>query len=430
MRFNPWWLGCALVASFGSAQTRLGLHEVAPDVYVYTDGDSSGENPATTNSLIVVSPEAVLVGDGLGTEAKTRALLAAIRGVSEAPIRYLVNASWHGDHTGGNHLFDGAVIIAQREARDALLEVYASRPDSVRAPPSISYDDHLTLQVGEIEVRLLHLGRAHTAGDTVIYLPGKGVAFMSEVFFHGQFPGLRSAYPSEWLQTIDRASELEADVFIPGHGVLVDGGHMREQLLAMRAELASMILEVEALVDRGVPRDALMSHEPLRDYAKLINAERNLPIAVERIARELAGELDASSEAAIRAARARSNRAIANHDAATVASFWTEDYHVTTSRSDQTAGRASNQESFQAHFDALPDVVYQRSPVSIRHFASWRMASEHGTWRGSWTEEAGKVVIGGDYTAKWREVEGQWLIEAEIFTPTFCYGTAYCEQAP
>jgi len=135
-------------------------------------------------------------------------------------------------------------------------------------------------------------------------------------------------------------------------------------------------------------------------------------------------------EQSVREARDASNQAIADHDAAEVARFLAPDYHIVTSTSAQTAGREENRASWQEHFDDSPDVIYVRLPDRVRIFTAWAMASERGTWSGSWTEEAGRVEIGGDYTAKWRKVSGRWLIQAEIFTPTYCRGTDYCDQSP
>ena len=85
---------------------------------------------------------------------------------------------------------------------------------------------------------------------------------------------------------------------------------------------------------------------------------------------------------------------------------------------------------WRAQFTAHPDVRYVRTPQSIRVFAPWQMAEERGTWVGQWTEPDGAVVIRGSYTAKWRRVDGVWLLEAELFTPLSCVGSAYCSTPP
>jgi len=145
---------------------------------------------------------------------------------------------------------------------------------------------------------------------------------------------------------------------------------------------------------------------------------------------ETGGTQLVGDEATIRAARARSNRAIEAHDLETLSSFWTESFQIVTSRSARTSGRAANRDDMRQHFEALPDVVYVREPTEVTIYEPWAMAFERGTWKGSWTEQAGRVQIGGDYAAKWRKIEGRWLIDSELFSPTFCSGTPYCDESP
>lgn len=133
-------------------------------------------------------------------------------------------------------------------------------------------------------------------------------------------------------------------------------------------------------------------------------------------------------EARIREARAASNAAIRAHDAARVASFWTEDYSLVASSNLAVTGREANRASFASHFEERPDVVYVRTPREIGFYEPWGMAYEWGDWEGSWTEEEGKLGIGGTYLAKWQRVSDRWLIRAEIFVPTHCEGTTYCGE--
>ena len=60
----------------------------------------------------------------------------------------------------------------------------------------------------------------------------------------------------------------------------------------------------------------------------------------------------------------------------------------------------------------------------------WAAASERGEWVGRWTEPDGKLEIGGTYQAQWRKVDGRWLIQGELFVPTHCKGSKYCNQRP
>ncbi len=140
--------------------------------------------------------------------------------------------------------------------------------------------------------------------------------------------------------------------------------------------------------------------------------------------------LQSGDESLIREARARSNRAIAAHDLAAIAREWAADLHVVSSTSAQTAGRDANRERMATQFKNRPDTVYVRTPTAIAVNPAWAVASERGEWTGRWTEPDGKLEIGGTYQAQWRKIEGQWLIQAELFVPTHCTGSKYCRQRP
>ena len=134
--------------------------------------------------------------------------------------------------------------------------------------------------------------------------------------------------------------------------------------------------------------------------------------------------------AAVRAARARSNAAIAARDTATLAALASNSYHSVSSRNVHTNGRAGVGAQYAGHFAAHPDVSFVRTPQEVRVYSPWQMADERGTWVGTWTEPDGRVTIRGRYSAKWRRMNGVWLLEAEVFTPGSCTGSAYCRAAP
>jgi len=143
-----------------------------------------------------------------------------------------------------------------------------------------------------------------------------------------------------------------------------------------------------------------------------------------------AARLQSGDEQLIREARARSNRAIAAHDLAAIARVWMEDVHIVSSTSAQTAGRELNQQRMARQFTNRPDTIYVRSPLVIDVYLPWAVASERGEWTGRWTEPDGSLEIGGAYQAQWRKVDGQWLIQAELYVPTRCNGGGYCRQHP
>ncbi|MEQ9425167.1 MAG: nuclear transport factor 2 family protein [Cyclobacteriaceae bacterium] len=132
----------------------------------------------------------------------------------------------------------------------------------------------------------------------------------------------------------------------------------------------------------------------------------------------------------IKQARAASNQAIADHDAEKLAGFWMENYTIVTSRDNEKKGREINRKDIARHFEAIPDVIYIRTPNKIEVFEDWNMASENGEWVGRWTDGQDKIELSGSYYAKWHKVEGKWLMRAEVFTPLKCSGGSYCDKLP
>ena len=137
-----------------------------------------------------------------------------------------------------------------------------------------------------------------------------------------------------------------------------------------------------------------------------------------------------TDEQMIRDTRARSNAAIAAHDVAGIARAWVTDVHVVSSTSTQTAGSQANQQRMARQFETRPDTIYVRTPGTVDVYSPWNIASERGEWIGRWTEPDGKLEIGGTYLAQWRHIDGRWLIQAELYVPTHCRGSKYCNQRP
>jgi ketosteroid isomerase-like protein len=143
-----------------------------------------------------------------------------------------------------------------------------------------------------------------------------------------------------------------------------------------------------------------------------------------------AASQQSADEQLIREARARSNAAIAAHDPVAIGRVWMESVHVVTSTSVQATGRELNQQRMARQFASRPDTIYIRRPIAIDVYPQWAVASERGEWTGQWTEPDGPLVIDGTYLVQWRKVDGQWLIQAELYVPTRCSGGSYCRQRP
>jgi cyclase len=264
------------------------LVKVTNTVYTWEDFHPSPER-FTTNSLIVLSPTAVLVADGQANAAATKAMVDAIAKLTPAPIKYIVVASDHGDHTGGNASFPaGAKFFIHPTSKDILDKAAAARPTAWKLPADtevVADTKKLTMDGEDIEI--LFLGRAHTGGDLNVYLPQQKILFMSEIFLNRVFPAMRSAYPSEWLTVIDKALAMRADIYIPGHGFTETGPVSREELVEYRKAVAAVIAEGTRLFKAGVPVEEAVKQANWGEYAKWRIASSQGPIAMRKVYEEL-----------------------------------------------------------------------------------------------------------------------------------------------
>jgi ketosteroid isomerase-like protein len=128
--------------------------------------------------------------------------------------------------------------------------------------------------------------------------------------------------------------------------------------------------------------------------------------------------------------RAAFNLAIAKHDTSEMVKYWTDEIVVVTSRNTRFVGKDQYASGLGQEFAAKPDVVYIRTPETIEIFSSWEMAAETGRWLGAWKSNDEKIEVTGTYYAKWKKVNEQWLITAEVYTPLRCSGGSYCEEVP
>jgi ketosteroid isomerase-like protein len=127
----------------------------------------------------------------------------------------------------------------------------------------------------------------------------------------------------------------------------------------------------------------------------------------------------AGNTAAIRAARAAQNAAIATHDLDSVAQFWTEDVVVSAGLGRVIRGRADYQQAFRQD----SGMVYERTPDHVELSAEWPLAFETGHWTGRRGAQ-GAPLIGGRYSAQWVRQAGRWLIRSELFVALTCAGEA------
>lgn len=228
----------------------LGLHEVGEGCFAYLQPDGGW---GYSNAGLVVGDEASLLVDTLFDLKLTAAMLNSMKQATEtAPISTVVNTHANGDHCYGNQLVEGANIVASSATAREMTEVPPSMLAALnKAPgevgdlfrsffgdfefegidlslPTQTFDKRLDLNVGGQEVQLIEVGPAHTAGDTIAYVPSTGSVFTGDILFIGGAPIVWAGPLQNWIAACDLIIGLEATVVVPGHGPLTDNAGVRE----------------------------------------------------------------------------------------------------------------------------------------------------------------------------------------------------------
>jgi len=289
-------LACTFLALLGSA-------------WALSERELEQQGPVQVRSHPVAGPVHWIEGRGgnLGVSAGEDGLLliddqfedvapqiqAELDKLSKAPLRFVVNTHWHGDHTGGNVVFGRkAPILAQENVRERLASPPADRgpsePRPAHALPVVTYPQSLSLHLNGEEVRLVHYPGAHTDGDSVVFFTGSNVVHMGDLFFAGRFPfiDLDSGGSVRGLErSVTEILEVLADdvKIIPGHGPL----STKEDLRKYREMLRESIARVEKALATGKSAEEMKQEQVLAGYEEwawgFVGVERFL----ETLARDL-----------------------------------------------------------------------------------------------------------------------------------------------
>jgi glyoxylase-like metal-dependent hydrolase (beta-lactamase superfamily II) len=263
------------------------IQKLAPNVYSYEQLRSAGTEKFTTVSLFVVTKAGVLVADGQGNATETKRMVDEIVKITPLPITHVVICSDHGDHTGGNSAFPANVAYLVHPTSKSTMEAGKTRlPESARVVA-----EKETLTLGGTEIQVLFLGRAHTGGDLHVYLPREKVLFMSEAYLNRIFPAMRSAYPTEWVTTIERAQKMDVDVFVPGHGFVESPAILKEELETYRRALLQVIAEAKRLRAAGVSVEEAVKQAAFGELENWTIWSSQAATAIRRVYLELDGKL-------------------------------------------------------------------------------------------------------------------------------------------
>jgi glyoxylase-like metal-dependent hydrolase (beta-lactamase superfamily II) len=268
------------------------LRQIIPGHYVYSV--LVGGRPF--NSGIIATSEGVVVIDALGSEAVARAEREAIANVIKQPIRYLVSSPFHDQFSKGNLAYGEVFKIGHENYRTGLLNQMqnggASAEEQRTRLPNTTYRDRMTLYLGGKEIQILYLGRAHTDGDSIVFVPQDRIAYLSEIFFSEEFPNMAGGYGVAWLQVLDKIDPLGADIFIPGHGPIPDDPKAtRAGLHRLRQIFADMRDALKTQIAQGATEDQATAAVKLEQYEKMPNYAAQRETTVRRMYKDLTGKL-------------------------------------------------------------------------------------------------------------------------------------------
>jgi cyclase len=235
----------------GGGQPVQPIQMLKPGLYVVPGGGA--------NSIVRVTNEGVILVDTkLPGEANYNGLMEQIRSVTPQPVKVVIVTHHHADHTGNNDRFisAGAQVIGHEQLAKNL-DTYQFDPRPAKPSATYTTAEH-TVRLGGVEVRVLHLGRAHTGGDSVVYFPDVKVVATSDAVTTGT-QGPLADYAgggsfAEWTPVLDAMLKLDFDTAVPGAGPVLT----KADVQAFRTKFTTVMTRASELVQKGVPKDQLL----------------------------------------------------------------------------------------------------------------------------------------------------------------------------
>ncbi len=225
----------------------------------------------------------------------TARIKAAVAKLSKAPVRFVLNTHWHGDHTGGNENLarDGTVVVAhdqvyERMTKENFLAAFNNKvpPSPKAALPVISFNDTATFYLNGHDIHAIHVKNAHTDGDSIVHFRAANVIHTGDVCFNGLYPFIDSGNGGSldgMIAAVDVVLKLADDKtrIIPGHGPLAD----RKVVETYRGFLSDVRERVGKLLHQGKTLDEIRAAKPLADYEEsmgkgFLSTDKFLEIAV------------------------------------------------------------------------------------------------------------------------------------------------------
>ena len=236
-------------------EKRVSFDKLSDHAYAYTaEGDP--------NTGIVVGDDAAMVIDTQATPVMAQDVIRRVREVTDKPIRYVVLSHYHAVRVLGASAYGADHVIASRDTYDLIVErgeadkasEIGRFPRLFRAVesvpgltwPTLVFEKRMTLRLGKLQVEIMQLGRGHTKGDTVVWLPQDKVLFSGDLVEYDATPYTGDAYLTDWPATLDAIAALKPEKLVPGRGpALQTPATVQAGLDATRAFVTAMFESVK-----------------------------------------------------------------------------------------------------------------------------------------------------------------------------------------
>jgi glyoxylase-like metal-dependent hydrolase (beta-lactamase superfamily II) len=247
---------------------QVSFTKLSDNAYAYTaEGDP--------NTGVIVGDDAVMVIDTQATPVMAQDVIRRIREVTDKPIRYVVLSHYHAVRVLGASAYQAQHVIASRDTYDLIVERgEADKASEIgRFPrlfqavesvpagltwPTLTFTGRMSIWLGKLEVQLIQLGRGHTKGDTVAWLPEQRILFSGDLVEFHATPYAGDAYFKDWPQTLDNIAALKPRALVPGRGAaLTTPEAVAQGLAGTRAFVSDVYASVQAGVKAGKDLNAV-----------------------------------------------------------------------------------------------------------------------------------------------------------------------------
>ncbi|ANQ86844.1 MBL fold metallo-hydrolase [Azoarcus olearius] len=289
-------------------EKKISWDKLSDNAYAYTaEGDP--------NTGVIIGDDSVMIIDATATPVMAQGVIAKVREITDKPIKYVVLTHYHAVRVLGASGYKNEglqQIIASQDTYDLIVERGQQDMDSEigRFPrlfnavesvpgltwPTITFQKEMTLWMGKLEVKILQVGRGHTKGDTIVWIPSQKICFSGDLVEYDAACYTGDAYLADWPQTLDNLAALGAEKLVPGRGpALTSPDQVKKGLAYTKAFVSALYGSAREAVAQGMDLKATMAltrknMDP--QFGQVFIYEHCLPFDVTRAHDEASGIRD------------------------------------------------------------------------------------------------------------------------------------------